>query len=191
MKRYACVPVERVEEAGFSLSTVQPEHIEPIRRWRNAQLDVLRQSAPLTPEQQQAYFDSQIWPSLEQAEPRQILLAYFRDGALIGYGGLVHISWADRRAEVSFLLDPEPEANRRELPELFACYLGLIVRLAFSHLDLRRLVTETFAFRDTHIAVLEAQGFQREGRLREHVLVDGKPMDALMHGLLRGDRGTA
>lgn len=56
-------------------------------------------------------------------EPSQVLVALERAGVLIGYGGLVHISWANRRAEVSFLLTPELEKNPDELIALFLRFL--------------------------------------------------------------------
>src|SRR5215469_14657050 len=105
MRRYLCMPRSRLERSGYAVEAVQPDHIEPIRCWRNAQIDVLRQAAPITPEQQIAYYAREIWPAMEQPRPSNVLVSYFFEGALIGYGGLVHIAWHHLRAEVSFLLD--------------------------------------------------------------------------------------
>lgn len=184
MRRYACLPATPVTEGEFALVTVQDEHIEAIRCWRNAQIDVLRQAEPISPDQQVQYYAQQIWPSLNLAQPRNILVSYLRDGRPIGYGGLVHLAWEHRRGEVSFLLTPELAADPVRYPRYFALYLRLLQRVAFEHLGLQRLCTETYAFRTSTIEALEGAGFRLEGRLRRHVIVDGHPVDALMHGCL-------
>lgn len=168
---------------------VQAKDIEPIRCWRNAQIDVLRQSRPITPEEQVAYFERVIWPDKASDQPSNILLALLENGRLIGYGGLVHLAWDYARAEVSFLLSPDIAQSRE--PDLFAAWLRLMQRLAFEDLGLTRLTTETYAMRTTHIRLLEEAGFRREGVLREHVRVDGRPMDALVHGCLASDMAPA
>lgn len=182
--RYLIMPRVSLTDGILRIRAVQPEDIEPIRQWRNAQLDVLRQSEPLSPQAQQYYFMHHVWPELSKPEPSQILVAIEQEGILIGYGGLVHISWAYRRAEISFLLIPELERDDAKLATIFSRYLLLMQRLAFEDLSLLRLSTETYAHRVRHIALLEGAGFKHEGTLREHVLVDGKPMDALAHGIL-------
>lgn len=183
---YRVMPNASLAADGLVLRAVEPGDIEMIRQWRNAQMDVLRQFEPISPEQQTRYFTTHVWPQKQKAEPAQILLAIERDDALIGYGGLVHLSWADRRGEVSFLLTPELE-RLTELVTIFAAFLALMKRLAFEDLGLDRLVTETFDHRTRHIATLEAAGFRREGRLRAHVVVENERRDALIHGCLATD----
>lgn len=185
--RYRVMPTPKLSDGVLEVRAVQPADIEAIRQWRNDQMDVLRQTAPISPEQQERYFAEHVWPQTMSLEPTQVLVALERAGVLIGYGGLVHISWPNRRAEVSFLLTPELEKNSDELIGLFSRFLDLMKQLAFDDLGLRRLCTETFAHRSRHIATLEAWGFRCEGRLREHVLIDGKPTDAFAHGLLASE----
>lgn len=182
--RYLVMPNPYLSDGVLDVRAVQPADIEAIRQWRNAQMDVLRQTAPISPEQQERYFAEHVWPQITSLEPSQVLVALERAGVLIGYGGLVHISWPNRRAEVSFLLTPELEKNTDELIALFSRFLDLMKQLAFEDLGLRRLCTETFEHRTRHVATLEASGFRCEGRLREHVLIDGKPTDSFAHGLL-------
>ena len=185
--RYVVMPTPSLSDGVLDIRAVQPSDIDAIRQWRNAQMDVLRQTAPISAEGQKRYFAERVWSELESSEPSQILLAIESDGVLIGYVGLVHISWPNRRAEVSFLLTPELEKKPDALTALFSRFLALLKQLAFEDLGLRRLCTETFAHRTRHIAILEASGFRYEGCLREHVLIDGKPTDSLTHGLLAGE----
>lgn len=181
---YRVMPRPRLEDGVLALRAVAPDDIESIRQWRNAQMDVLRQSAIITSEAQERYFAECVWPDKSLLQPRQILLAIERHGELIGYGGLVHISWPYRRAEISFLTEPRLEHEQATLFEYFSRYLALIQELAFEDLRLYRLTTETYAHRKVHIKALEALGHRMEGRLRSHVIVDGKLSDALMHGIL-------
>lgn len=184
---YRCLPFNEMADDTCSLRAVQPKDIEAIRQWRNAQMDVLRQAEPISVEAQRAYFARAVWPAMEEAEPANLLLAFSEGEQLIGYGGLVHVSWPHRRAEVSFLLRPDLAANEGSYCSLFGAYLGLIKRLAFEGLGMNRLWTETYAFRDAHIATLEAAGFRPEGRMREHVVIDGRSTDSLIHGCLKDD----
>ncbi len=154
-----------------------------IRLWRNLQIDVLRQKGEISEEDQLKYFESVVWPTFNQDNPRQILMSFFYEEKLIGYGGLVHISWEDKRAEVSFLVDPS-----RITPEIyehdFTAFLTLIKMMAFSDLGFERLYTETYDIREKHISILETNDFQREGIMRKHVLINGKRIDSIIHGCL-------
>lgn len=181
-RRYTCFPRDTLTLGAFAINTLQDRHIEPIRLWRNAQLDVLRQTVPLSADEQARYYETSIWPTMSLAEPTNILLSFSEHDQPIGYGGLVHVAWNDRRAEVSFLLAPEYAAAPSEYTSRFAAFLKLIKMLAFDDLRLHRLWTETFATRGDHIKILEANGFQLEGRLREHVSVGGRRVDSLIHG---------
>lgn len=181
---YMLMRHERRCESGFTFRAVELIDIEQIRQWRNAQMTVLRQSHEISPAEQAQYFSTHVWPEKPKQQPSQVLLAIERGGALVGYGGLVHISWPDRRAEVSFLLDPVLEQCLDERSAVFRAFLTIVQPMAFEEFGLHRLFTETYAHREDHIATLEASGFQYEGRLRQHVVVGGSPMDALVHGCL-------
>lgn len=176
-----------LSDGSVVVRAVEPEHIEPIRCWRNAQIDVLRQTRAITHEEQIAYFERVVWPDKQSDHPSNILLGLFEKDRIIGYGGLVHIAWDYARAEVSFLLATEIAQDDEAVSTLFATWLRQMQRLAFDDLGLSRLTTETYAMRALHIRVLEETGFQREGLLREHVRVGGGPMDAVVHGCLASD----
>lgn len=187
VKAYACLPKQSFEDGDRSVRPVRPEDIEAIRRWRNAQIDVLRQARPITADEQEAYYAKHIWPAMAEARPSALLLGYLEKGRLIGYGGLVHIAWEHRRAEVSFLLDPTRTLDADGYRADFQRFLRLLKEVAFSALGFNRLFTETYSTRKHHIAVLEATNFRREGILRQHVVVAGTAVDSLIHGCLRSD----
>lgn len=171
----------------ISARAIEPEHIEAIRGWRNDQIDVLRQSRPISAEEQLAYFARSIWPDKASDTPANILLGLFEGDRIIGYGGLVHLAWDYGRGEISFLLASEFADDRLRVEPLFAGWLRLMQRLAFEQLGLMRLTTETYEMRTLHLRLLDEAGFKREGRLRDHVTVGGQRMDSILHGCLASD----
>jgi RimJ/RimL family protein N-acetyltransferase len=185
LKAYACLTKQGVCDGKYAIVPVQPEHIESIRQWRNAQLDVLRQTMPISQQQQVDYYTKHIWPSMSELMPANIVVSYLCEGIPIGYGGLVHIAWQDLRAEVSFLLASERTTDAAIYSEDFRRFLGLIKQLAFDRLNFHRLFTETYSIRQLHIATLEQSGFILEGVMREHVRIGGLPVDSIIHGCLK------
>ena len=184
MRAYSCLPRQQVDLDNYRVMAIQDEHIESIRVWRNAQMDVLRQGSPISPEQQLEYFDRNIWPTLSYEQPSNILMGLLYENQLIGYGGLVHIGWEHSRAEMSFLLSPNRVTDAKVYEHDFSAFLRLIQQVAFNDLNLYRLYTETYDIRPVHIAVLEANGFVREGVLRAHIRFNGYPINSIFHGLL-------
>jgi hypothetical protein len=101
---------------------------------------------------------------------------------LLGYGGLVHIAWEHRRAEVSFLLDTEIASDMEAYSAYFSVYIGLIKTLASKRFGFHKLYTETYRFREGVIHILEENGFRLEGHLLDYVCLDGKWVDSMIHG---------
>ena len=192
MKTYRHLPQAEYRWQNYQLVPIRYEDREPIRAWRNAQLEVLRQAEPLTTEQQDAYFQRVVLPLFEQEQPGQLLFSLLHNNELIAYGGLVHLSWPDGRAEVSFLVDPTRAAEPATYRQDFRAHLRLLGEVAFEGLKFNRLFTETYDIRPAHVAILEEAGFRLEGRLRQHVqLKPGTFADSLMHGQLAADYATA
>ena len=188
MPTYRPLPSAEYRHGAYQLVPIRYDDREPIRAWRNAQLEVLRQAAPLSAAQQDAYFQRVVLPLFEQERPDQLLFSLLRHGQLVAYGGLVHIAWPDGRAEVSFLADPGRAAEPATYRQDFRAHLRLLGQVAFEGLAFNRLFTETYDIRPAHVAILEEAGFQLEGRLRQHVqLKPGTFADSLMHGQLAAD----
>jgi RimJ/RimL family protein N-acetyltransferase len=173
------IPSTRVE--GRWLRPIHVEDAEQIRQWRNSQLEVLRQPGPLSPEDQARYFEAVVRPQFDLEYPDQILLAYLDGDELIGYGGIVHICWPDLRGEVSFLTSLE-RAQGPDYEKDFGIFLELLKHAAGQGLRLRKLTGETYDIRERHVQVLESSGFVFEGRMHDHVLIQGRYVDGLIHG---------
>lgn len=184
---YACLKRPEITLGDYAIRSVQPQDIEDIRIWRNAQMDVLRQTAPISADMQVAYYQNHVWPGFSDEQPAQIILTFLQGEKRIGYGGLVHIAWPHRRAEVSFLVSPTVAADSAHYGAAMDSFFRLIKVLAFDDLELNRLTTETYSSRPAHIARYPALGFEEEGRLRQHVRVDGGYLDCILHGCVRSD----
>lgn len=189
---YRALPHSDYRWDDYQLVPIRLDDREPIRAWRNAQLPVLRQAAPLSAADQDGYFVRVVLPLFTQEQPRQLLFSLLKNDELIAYGGLVHIAWPDRRAEVSFLADPARAADPATYRADFRAHLRLLGQVAFAGLQFARLFTETYDLRPAHVAILEEAGFRLEGRLRQHVQVTpGTFVDSLLHGQLAADYATA
>lgn len=183
--QYKCLKQQIVELDGYALVPIREEDIFLIKKWRNEQIDVLRQKRPLTDEDQRRYYETQIRPSFRQEEPDMVLFSYLKDGRCIGYGGLTHIDWEARRAELSFLLDTERTRDLEPYMYEFTVYLTMLKKIAFEQLGLQRIFSETFDIRPYIVETLEKNGFVFEGRLRRHVYIRGSYVDSLIHGCLK------
>jgi RimJ/RimL family protein N-acetyltransferase len=178
-----------VSEAGYRYLPLRREDIQALREFRNAQMDVLRQNEPISPERQAAWFEREVVPTQGVERPHQVLVSILADGdRFVGYGGLTNLNWEELRAEVSFLVDPERARDPALYRADMTSFLAYLARLAFEELGLNRLFAETYAFREAHIGILEECGYRLEGRLREHIqLGGGKAGDSVVHGLLAAE----
>jgi ribosomal-protein-alanine N-acetyltransferase len=67
----------------------------------------------------------------------------------------------------------------------------LLVDYAFRVYDAPTLKAKAFDYNDASKGLLEALGFQQEGRLRKDAFLDGEFRDAFMYGILREEWGSA
>jgi RimJ/RimL family protein N-acetyltransferase len=171
----------RYSSGDYSIIPIREGDKFSIMQWRNEQLEILRQTEVLTAEKQTEYFERIVKPQFGLHQPAQILFSYLLRDELIGYGGLVHIKWIDRRAEVSFLLKTERNVSAENFKKDYKVYLKLIKKVAFEGLKFNKLTTEAFDLRPYLIETLEENGFVLEGRLKKHNLINDKFVDSLLH----------
>jgi RimJ/RimL family protein N-acetyltransferase len=171
----------------YSISSVLMEDAMSIMKWRNEQIDALRQKSPLTQEAQLSYFKNLVSKDFKNTKPDQILVSFFLDKTLIGYGGLVHCDWDYQRAEVSFLLDTVRTKHADQYAHEMEIFFNLIQNLSFRFLHLHKLTTESYSHRKHHVEIIESCGFVRDGILREHALVNGKWVDSIVCSCLKTD----
>jgi RimJ/RimL family protein N-acetyltransferase len=141
----------------FSLVPIRMEDRYIIMQWRNEQLYHLRQDKPLTMEEQDNYFSEIISPSFSQEFPSQILFSLIQNNECIGYGGLVHINWVERNAELSFLINTTLEKGH--FNNYWRIFLLMIDEVAFIELGLNKIYTCAFDVRPHLYPILETNGF--------------------------------
>ncbi|MNC01131.1 ribosomal-protein-L7/L12-serine acetyltransferase [compost metagenome] len=185
--RYVHLQHDCFEIGLYKVTTLRKQDMLLIKQWRNEQMAVLRQAALLTDEDQLRYYADYVKPSISNKNTQIMLFSYFLNDELIGYGGLTNIDWVNKRAEISYLLDTErsSEENQEQYSKDFSTFLRLMLRIAFDELDIHRLYTETFDIRPLHIATLQNTGFLLEGRMKDHVYIDGRYVDSLLHGCIK------
>lgn len=163
----------------YDLVPIRYEDRLNIMRWRNEQIHHLRQKEPLTEKQQDQYFSKVVSKLFEEEYPSQILFSYLENGICIGYGGLVHIDWYNRNAEISFIIDPTLEKEYFKLH--WKNYLSLLYKYAFEELNLHKIYTYAFDIRPHLYPALEGGGLAFETRLKEHCLFNGEYKDVIIH----------
>jgi [ribosomal protein S5]-alanine N-acetyltransferase len=102
------------------------------------------------------------------------------DDAVIGTTTIFQIDHEHRRGVIGFAI------RRGDWRRGYASdAVTALIRFAFAQLDLHRLEADPDPHNAASIAVLEKQGFKREGLLRERYFLNGETQDAAYYGLLR------
>jgi len=163
----------------YALVPIRFEDRYDIMRWRNEQIYHLRQNKPLTKKDQDLYFDQTVSNLFEQEKPSQLLFSFLKNDKCIGYGGLVHVNWVDKHAEISFIMDTKLENESFE--KYWNQYLDLIEKVAFTDLLLHKIFTYAFDLRSNVFSVLEKNKYLKEAVLKDHKFFNGGYVDVLIH----------
>lgn len=185
MREYKALTQQIYQNGEFEIVPIRHEDRIEIMKWRNEQIYHLRQSELLTIDKQDAYFDNTIAPLFNQEKPNQILFSFLQANDCIGYGGLVHINWIDRNAEVSFIMDTQLEES--SFSKNWSSFLICLEQLAFGELEFHKIFTYAFDLRPHLYLVLERNGFKREAVLKDHCLIGKEYKDVVIHSLLNKD----
>jgi RimJ/RimL family protein N-acetyltransferase len=150
-----------------------------IMKWRNDQIYHLRQSVPLSIQDQENYFNTTINQLFEAEKPGHLLFSYLEDDECIGYGGLVHLNWIDKNAEISFVMKTELEQNLFKFH--WATFLRLLENVAFNELQFHKIFTYAFDLRPHLYEVLESNFYLKEAVLKEHCYYNNQFIDVIIH----------
>ena len=179
MNSYKVLSLQKFNIGDYILVPIRNEDRYEIMKWRNEQIYHLRQKKPLSKTDQDLYFNNIIKLLFDQEKPDQILFSLLRNEICIGYGGLVHINWIDKNAEISFVMKTELE--KESFQEIWIIYLRLIERIAFYELNLKKIYSYAYDLRTNLFSVLEHLEFKKEAHLKDHVYSEGKFLDVLIH----------
>ncbi len=179
MNKYKVLNNQVYSSGSFSLVPIRFEDRLDIMNWRNEQLYHLRQLELLKPNDQEIYFEKVISLLFNQEKPSQILFSFLEDGICLGYGGLVHINWNDKNAELSFIMNTSLEKKR--FHEIWTAYLKLIEKVAFDELELHKVFVYAFDLRPHLYDVLEFSNYFKDATLKEHCLHSNEYVDVVIH----------
>lgn len=185
MNKYKVLTKQIFEFEEYKLVPIRFEDRFDIMKWRNEQIYHLRQDKPLTLESQTFYFENVISKLFEQDKPNQILFSFLKNDICIGYGGLVHINWVDKNAEISFLIDTKDEKSFFNV--YWSCYLNLIEEVAFKVLTLHKIYVYAFDLRPQLYNVLIKSKYFEDARLKKHCFFNGSFIDVVIHSKIANE----
>lgn len=178
MCKYKCLSNTEWSSNGYKLIPIRTDDKYEILKWRNSQIEILRQKEKISKEQQEFYFANVVDKLFEEDYPKQLLFSFLHNDALIGYGGLVHIDWESKNAEISFLLE-----NNNDFQLKFSEFLKMTFFISFEELKLIKIYTTVYKIeaRKRYIEVIEYLNFVNEAILKNHILIENKYYDVLIY----------
>ena len=182
MRKYKALNQNIFSNGEYKIVPLRFEDRIDIMNWRNEQMYHLRQDKLLTEKTQEKYFKETISSLFEQQKPNQILFSYLKNDKCIGYGGLVHINWIDKNAEISFIMNTDLEENHFHF--YWSTYLKMIESLAFEELGFHKLYVYAFDLRPHLYEVLLSSGYFRDATLKQHCYFNDKFIDVVIHSKL-------
>jgi len=179
MNSYKALNKQTFSTGKYSIVPLRMEDRYAIMKWRNEQIYHLRQHKRLTREDQDKYFETTVASLFKKDQPDQMLFSYLENDICIGYGGLVHINWIDKNAEISFIMNTELEND--SFLKHWSIFLELIEDVAFEELNFHKIFTYAFDLRSHLYEALKKAMFKEEARLKEHCLFDNEYKDVVIH----------
>ena len=185
MNIYRALKKQVFSKDQYSIVPLRYKDRMDILKWRNEQIYHLRQDKLLTVIDQENYFKNIVNKLFNKDQPSQLLFSYLKGETCIGYGGLVHVNWIDRNAEVSFIMDTELENEYFSMH--WKIFLGLIEQVAFKDLKLFKIFTYAFDLRPKLYKVLEKESWLKEAVLKRHFCFNGNFKDIIIHSKFRNE----
>ena len=183
IRKYTSINKQKFYSEPFSITPIRDVDKFKIMKWRNEQIYHLRQSKEITKSQQIKYFNEIINPQFNIKYPNQLLFSFFKNDIIKGYGGLVHIDWNSKNAEISFLMNTEEEKPYFEI--YWTNFIFMIEELAFKNLNFKKLYVYSFNLRPNLYKVLSDNNFYEEARLKDHHFYNDNFIDVLIHSKIK------
>lgn len=159
------------------LRPMQPEDKVQVRNWRNLPevAKYMFTDQYISAEEHEEWFGRVL-----QDETKRYWIIVF-DGKDVGLINLYNIDYVHSRCYWGFYL-VSPDVRGRGVG---SCAWYAVMRYVFHDMGLNKLCSEVLAVNEASIHLHRTFGFQEEGRLRQHVLKQGRPHDVIVFGMLR------
>ena len=132
-----------------------------------------------------SYDDERQWLSNQTGYTRgeyQFAIEDF-EGDLVGRCGIIRLDWKNRVGELAIMIGSEYRGRGYGKEAM-----QLLCHFCFNEMNLHRLKVTVFAFNEPALRCYEANGFTREGLLRQEVFRDGAYRDVVIMGRLKEDQ---
>lgn len=176
---YRVLKKQEYYNGEYKLVPIRYKDRYKIMQWRNEQMYHLRQAESLSKEKQDIYFENTVANLFNQEQPNQILFSFVKDDECIGYGGLVHINWIDKNAEISFIMQTDLE--KEHFKEYWGIFLLLIEKVGFKELKLHKLFVFAFDLRPHLYDALKNNDYFLDATLTDHCFFNGAYLDVVIY----------
>ena len=179
MRSYKVLKNQVFENGEYCIVPIRSDDRHDIMKWRNDQIYHLRQKELLSKETQDKYFSNVVEKLFDLSSPNQLLFSFLKDQKCVGYGGLVHINWEDKHAEISFVMKTSLENDY--FYEYWSEFLDLIEKVAFEEIKFNKIFVYAFDLRPKLYEVLKDSNYIREARLKKHHWFKDDYVDVLIY----------
>jgi RimJ/RimL family protein N-acetyltransferase len=171
----------------LELVAYEPGFLEAFIEWRNQPLSIQHNPLdPLNSEQIARMLESE-GSELTNLRGFATYRWFVRDrDELVGTVSLKNISHSMGYGEIGYGV-AEPHHGRG----IATAAVSLLIDKVFRETSLRKLIALVHVENAASRRVLIKLGFEAEGLLREHYVIDGHPVDEVLYGLLRRDWASA
>lgn len=167
-----------IEGNKVILESVDSEHIEQFRTWRNNPnlRKYFREYREISDLMQKKWFDK------INTDPNQVNFSIKdkKTGKLIGHCGLYYINWINRTGEFGIYIGEETYRNGGYGSDSLRC----LIRYGFNDINLNKIWCEVYD-NNASIDVYKRIGFVFEGTMRENYYNEGKYWDSHILSILK------
>lgn len=148
--------------------------------WRNTpdiRENVLGYRFPVTQKMEELWYES----ALNDQSGTRVIFAIeeLENNILIGFIHLSQIDWISRRSDFGIVIGEKDFWGKGMATDS----MKIIFKYAFECLNLRKICLEVVAFNNNAIRLYQKFGFEKEGRLKEHVYLENNYYDIVLMGL--------
>jgi len=180
-EKYSFLKHKSYSHKKYTIIPLRNEDIFHIKKWRNEQINILRQAKIITDAQQKIFFQNLTQNSFYVEKPQEILFSFLYDDVCIGYGGLVYIDWDEGLAEISFINETKRAIDNTLYYDDFTNFISLLFEISFSELKFNKLTTETYGIRKNTLKILPELGFKLKNVKEDCILIGDKKYDSFFH----------
>lgn len=155
------------------------EDIPTFVKWFNDPevTEFLLRSPPMGMDEEERWFDSLV------SQEGRVFSVETRQGKLIGNLGIIHIDWAQRKADIGAVLGEKEYWSKGYGTEAITLLLGYM----FEELNLNRIWLYCDESNVRAQRCYEKCGFRREGVFRQNRFKAGRYIDDVVMSILRGE----